>query len=76
VNNDKQAVHDFWDAASCGEAMYLQASDYAAQARKRYEVEPYIESFANFDAASGRDVLEIGVGLGADHQRYAKLPRG
>jgi len=72
VNNDKQAVHDFWDAASCGEAMYLQVRDYAAQARKRYELEPYIEPFADFDAASGREVLEIGVGLGADHQRYAE----
>lgn len=72
MNNDKQAVHDFWDAASCGEAMYLQARDYAAQARKRYELEPYIEPFADFDSATGREVLEIGVGLGADHQRFAE----
>jgi SAM-dependent methyltransferase len=72
VNNDKQAVHDFWDAASCGETLYLQARDYAAQASKRYELEPYIAPFADFAAAEGRDVLEIGVGLGADHQRYSE----
>ncbi len=40
--------------------------------RKRYELEPYIETFADFEAARGLDVLEIGVGLGADHQRYAE----
>lgn len=71
-DTDKQSVHDFWDAASCGEALYLQSRDYAAQARKRYELEPYIETFADFGAARGLDVLEIGVGLGSDHQRYAE----
>ena len=30
-----------------------------------------IEAFAGFARASNRDVLEIGVGLGADHQRFA-----
>jgi SAM-dependent methyltransferase len=52
--------------------LYLQARDYAAQASKRYELEPYIAPFADFAAAEGRDVLEIGVGLGADHQRYSE----
>lgn len=40
--------------------------------RKRYELEPFIESFARFDEARDLDVLEIGVGLGADHQRFAQ----
>ena len=71
----KQAVHDFWDDASCGEDLYLHGAGpdaYAAQARKRYELEPYIEGFAGFATARDRDVLEIGVGLGADHQRFAE----
>ena len=71
---EKQAVHDFWNAASCGENLYLQDDEgaaYAEQAAKRYELEPYIEDFAGFAAARGRDVLEVGVGLGADHQRFA-----
>lgn len=75
MDTNKQAVHDFWNAASCGETLYLKGSEvtaYATQAFKRYELEPYIETFADFAAACGREVLEIGVGLGADHQRFAE----
>ena len=71
----KKAVRDFWDQASCGEALYLndQSSDvYLAQARQRYALEPYIEQFADFGSARGKKVLEVGVGLGADHQRFAE----
>lgn len=75
MNTDKQQVHDFWNEASCGESLYLQGLDcggYEAQAHKRYELEPYILEFAGFDTAKGKRVLEIGVGLGADHQRFAQ----
>ncbi len=75
VNEDKQQVHDFWNEASCGENLYLLGlgrDAYEAQARKRYELEPYILEFAAFDSAKAKRVLEIGVGLGADHQRYAQ----
>lgn len=75
VQTDKQQVHNFWNEASCGENLYLQGSDreaYDYQARKRYELEPYIPKFAGFDLARGKRVLEIGVGLGADHQRFAQ----
>ena len=75
MDANKQAVHDFWNAASCGETLYLSGSEsqaYADQSNKRYELEPYILSFADFASAHDRDVLEIGVGLGADHQRFAE----
>lgn len=75
MNSDKQLVHDFWNEASCGENLYLSGSDrdaYETQARKRYELEPYILEFAQFDAAKDQCILEIGVGLGADHQRFAQ----
>jgi SAM-dependent methyltransferase len=72
---EKQLVHDFWNAASCGESLYLSTADqngYAAQAEERYRLEPYILPFANFGEARGKKVLEIGVGLGADHEQFAK----
>lgn len=72
---DKRAVQEFWERASCGEKLYLDdtgASAYLEQSRKRYELEPYIEDFAQFGSSAGRKVLEIGVGLGADHQRFAE----
>ena len=74
MNKDKKQVHDFWNDASCGESLYLQGADragYEAQARVRYELEPYIFDLAKFDSARGKRVLEIGVGLGADHQMFA-----
>jgi SAM-dependent methyltransferase len=75
VDESLRKVHDFWNEASCGEQLYLDGSDesgYLAQMRKRYELEPFIETFARFEEARDLDVLEIGVGLGADHQRFAQ----
>ena len=51
MHADKKAVQDFWERAACGEELYLQqarAASYLEQARRRYELEPYIESFADF----------------------------
>lgn len=70
----KRDVQEFWDAASCGEELYLHGfdvSDYAAQAEARYKLEPYILEFASFPQITGKSILEVGVGLGADHERLA-----
>lgn len=71
----KQKVHDFWNSESCGEKLYLPGSDeagYLSQMAARYKLEPYIKTFAKFEQACDLDVLEIGVGLGADHQCFAQ----
>jgi SAM-dependent methyltransferase len=73
-NSAKRAVLEHWEEASCGEQLYLSgqtAEGYREQARQRYALEPYIEQFADFGAMRNRDVLEIGIGLGADHERFA-----
>lgn len=75
TDNAKKEVEEFWDRASCGEDLYLQSQElegYAAHARRRYELEPFIEELAEFDTTAGLRVLEIGVGLGADHCRFAQ----
>ena len=75
MNDSKSEVQEFWDRASCGEELYLPhrtVNGYADQADQRYELEPYIVPFADFDRWKGKQVLEIGVGLGADHQRFAE----
>lgn len=74
-SEDKEAVKSFWENAACGEALYLQGFDsnhYEAQSQSRYQLEPYIPAFAQFGTSRGLRVLEIGVGLGADHQRFAE----
>ncbi len=71
----KGLVRDFWNEASCGEALYLHKTDkngYMAQSEERYRLEPFIPNFADFKSTNGKRVLEIGVGLGADHQRFAE----
>ncbi len=76
MNTDKQLVKDFWNEASCGEELYMKGDElraqYENQLKVRYELEPYIPAFAGFDQQNGKKVLEIGVGLGADHQMFAQ----
>jgi ubiquinone/menaquinone biosynthesis C-methylase UbiE len=71
----KKRVHEFWQAESCGEN-YAAGDDLAekmsTQAEARYRLEPFIFDFARFAEGAGRDVLEIGVGMGADHLQWAK----
>ncbi len=75
MQSEKSRVKEFWNAASCGERQFLSSDTtdaYEAQALERYRLEPYISGFARFDECNGRRVLEVGVGLGADHERFAK----
>ncbi len=72
---EKNLVYDFWNNSSCGEDLYLNSispQGYENQAIERYKLEPYIFEFAKFNSTNGKRVLEIGVGLGADHQRFAE----
>jgi ubiquinone/menaquinone biosynthesis C-methylase UbiE len=75
----KLEVARFWDASSCGEVYATgssPAASYDAQSRTRYALEPYLHDFARFEDARGRDVLEIGVGMGADHVEFARAGPG
>jgi len=72
----KALVRDFWDQASCGEVYAVgetPALRYEMQRATRYRLEPYIASFARFESGRGVDVLEVGVGMGADHLEWAKV---
>jgi SAM-dependent methyltransferase len=70
----KEAVRDYWEVASCGE-VYARGRDLAEQLvavrEARYRLEPYLPRFADFASGRGRDVLEIGVGMGCDHREWA-----
>lgn len=71
----KAEVREYWDSASCGE-VYANGRGaeqrFCNHAEARYRLEPYIQSFARFEDSVGKDVLEIGVGMGADHLEWAK----
>lgn len=67
-------VKNFWDAESCGERYWLSNSSesgYQYQKDLRYKLEPWVKKFAAFETVTGLDVLEVGVGMGADHEEFA-----
>lgn len=72
VIEEKSAVREFWDADPCGTRYLEQRQDFEAHARTRAALEPHIVEFANFTAARGLKVLEIGVGMGADYLEWLK----
>jgi ubiquinone/menaquinone biosynthesis C-methylase UbiE len=72
----KDAVRAHWEADPCGGKLTGAAPGspefYAEVERARYDLEPFIPSFAEFERWRDRDVLEIGVGLGTDFTRFAR----
>jgi SAM-dependent methyltransferase len=68
----KTEVQKFWDADPCGSRYLGEREDFDAHASSRYEREPYIREFAGFLDASGKRVLEVGVGMGADYLEWLK----
>jgi SAM-dependent methyltransferase len=75
TGQDKLDVRDFWNRQSCGEVYGTGRTlreQLDSQASARYALEPYIIEFARFPSGRDKDVLEIGVGMGADHIEWAK----
>jgi ubiquinone/menaquinone biosynthesis C-methylase UbiE len=74
----KTAVRDHWERETCG-TRYSDASERKAWfeelAETRYRLEPYIHSFADFASATGLEILEIGVGAGADFANWCRHAR-
>jgi ubiquinone/menaquinone biosynthesis C-methylase UbiE len=67
----KDTVRDFWNASPCG-SRYLDDDAYRAHTHARNTLEPHIHDFADFVAARGKRVLEVGVGMGADYLEWLK----
>lgn len=76
ASDAKSAVREFWERKPCGSThatAHEGTKEYFAQVeRRRHELEPFIEHFADFRSADGLRVLEIGVGLGTDFIRFAR----
>jgi ubiquinone/menaquinone biosynthesis C-methylase UbiE len=71
----KQSVQRHWELEPCG----TRGADPAVRhayftniEQHRYAVEPHIPAFADFEAARGSRVLEIGVGAGTDHVNWLR----
>lgn len=62
----KSQVGNHWEAEVCGS----RYGEFERISRLRYEGHPYLPGFANFQGASGKRVLEIGLGTGADFENW------
>ena len=73
---DKQLVERFWDARPCGDGLAGAARgtrEYFEQVEgEKLRREPYVPGFAEFERWRGRDVLEVGCGIGTDTVRFAR----
>lgn len=72
----KTRVHDFWQANPCG-TKFAQGEIgtrefFDAVERHRYQTESHIREVIGFDRWQGRDVLEVGCGLGTDGINFAR----
>lgn len=70
----KRELQRYWHDNPCGDRYITGvtlAEGLREQAATRYHLEPYIAEFACFEQATGKRVCEIGVGVGADHERWA-----
>jgi len=76
ATTEKDRVRGFWEARPCGSAHAASPPGspqfFDEVERKRIELEPFIARYARFEEAAGRDLLEIGVGLGTDFIRFVR----
>lgn len=72
----KSAVHNYWNASACGTQDARQPKFSRAYfdeiEQRRYELEPFIFTFAQFPRHHGQKVLEIGMGAGTDFVQWAR----
>ncbi len=75
-NKSKEDVISYWNKRPCNsghsDAPVGSKRFHEQVAQKRYLVEPHILDFADFHAYVGKNVLEIGSGIGTDAFQFVK----
>jgi SAM-dependent methyltransferase len=76
VEEAKGRVRSFWETSPCGTRELVEeeasAPYFARLERDRDRLEPFIATFARFDAWRGQRVLDVGIGAGTDFVRFVR----
>lgn len=71
-----EKIKDYWNVRPCNvrhSDKEIGTKEYFDEVEQRkYFVEPHIPQFAEFDKWKGKDVLEIGCGIGTDSINFAR----
>jgi len=69
-------VQSFWDARPCNirhsSLPFCSREYFEAVTAKKFFVEPHLPAFADFNSYSGKNVLEIGCGIGTCAEQFVK----
>lgn len=75
-NTLKDEVKTYWNNQACGtddiDKEKFTQEYFDAIEKKRYEREPEIKEFADFPAAKGKKMLEVGLGAGTDFINWVR----
>lgn len=70
-----EKVESFWDDNLCGhhfvEEEYLSPEFFHKYRNFRYEKTHHLDTYIDWKGAKGKDVLEIGLGIGSDGSRWS-----
>jgi len=79
MSTDLKQIEEFWDNNLCGEsfvnAPYLSKEFFDIYTSFRYRKTHHIPEYIDWDSARNKDVLEIGLGIGADATQWASHAR-
>ena len=71
-----KSVYDYWNRESCGTSFTNKqkySKEYFDEIESvRYELEPMIKPFAEFEKYKDKNILEVGVGAGTDFINYVR----
>jgi ubiquinone/menaquinone biosynthesis C-methylase UbiE len=75
VNTDLKQIEEFWNANLCGkqfvDAQFPSPEFFKRYREFRYSKTHHLDKYINWEVAKGKNILEIGLGIGADATRWA-----